>query len=86
MARPSLSEAALSQRQRLNALQRFRQPDDPDIAEARRDLVALTLEDHVRQVVDTADPLTAEQRDRLATLLRGVDRDGVQVGGSDVTP
>ncbi len=77
MARPSLSEASLSQRQRLNALQRFRQPDDPDIAEARRDLVALTLEDHVRQVVDAAPALTVEQRAKVAALLlSGGGRDG----------
>ena len=29
------------------------------------------LEDHVRRVVEAAPPLTAEQRDRLALLLRG---------------
>jgi hypothetical protein len=29
------------------------------------------LEDHIRRVVDAAPPLTAEQREKLALLLRG---------------
>ncbi len=37
-------------------------------AEARR---GEQLKDHIRGVVDAAPPLTAEQRDRLALLLRG---------------
>jgi hypothetical protein len=37
-------------------------------AEARR---VEQLEDYIRQVVDAAPPLTAEQRDKLALLLRG---------------
>ncbi len=36
-------------------------------AEARR---VEQLEDHIRRVVDTAPPLTAQQRDKLAVLLR----------------
>jgi hypothetical protein len=31
------------------------------------------LEEHIRRVVDAAPPLTAEQRDRLALLLRRRD-------------
>lgn len=37
------------------------------LAEAR---LAKHLEDHVRRVVDAAPPLTAEQRDKLALVLR----------------
>ncbi len=40
------------------------------IADARRDYAAQVLEDHIRRVVDAAPPLTPEQRDRLALLLR----------------
>lgn len=32
---------------------------------------AAALDAHIRRVVDAAPPLTAEQRDRLAVLLRG---------------
>lgn len=46
---------------------------DPE--KVRRDLVAkraaAKLADHIRKVVAEAPPLTAEQRDRIAALLRG---------------
>jgi hypothetical protein len=47
-----------------------RSADDPDIVEARRNLKALRLEDHVKKVLADAPPLTDEQRDRIASLLR----------------
>ena len=40
-----------------------------DLTELRRQLKAERLEEHVRQVVDSA-PLTDEQRARIAALLR----------------
>lgn len=60
----------LSQRGRVAALSRSRQPDDPELVEARRDLAVLSLEEHIRRVVAEAPPLTDEQRDRIAALLR----------------
>ena len=45
-------------------------PDDPTLDDDRRDLRALTLEEHVRRVVDQAPPLTSEQRQRIAALLQ----------------
>jgi hypothetical protein len=46
-------------------------PDDSNLIDSqRRELAALGLEDHVRRVVEGFPPLTAEQRDRLAALLR----------------
>jgi hypothetical protein len=62
-------------RNRLNALQRYRRPDDPAIADARRDLAAASLEEYIRRVVDSAPPLTDDQRSRIAALL--------QAGGDD---
>lgn len=50
-----------------------RQADDPDLIEAKRNLRALRLEEHVRNVVDAAPPLTPAQRDRIAAILRGGD-------------
>ena len=38
------------------------------LAEAQ---LAKHLEDHIRRLVDAAPPLTGEQRDKLALLLRG---------------
>ena len=58
-------------RARHNALKRYRDPDDPAIADAQRDLRAAKLEDHIRQVVDQAPGLTPDQADRLAALLHG---------------
>lgn len=47
------------------------EPDDPVVTEARRDLKAARLADYISRVVDEAPPLSPEQRDRLAVLLRG---------------
>lgn len=58
-------------RNRLVALERWHGPNDPRTIEARQVHKANELEEHIRRVVDAAPPLTAEQRDRLATLLRG---------------
>ena len=58
-------------RGRVAALSRSRGADDPDLIAARRDLRVERLADHIRRTVDAAPPLTVEQRDRLAMLLRG---------------
>lgn len=65
-----LSPDAARERARIAALSRARESDDPDLIEARRNLRALRLEDHVRQVVAEAPPLTTEQRARIAALLK----------------
>jgi hypothetical protein len=49
---------------------RGEQPDDNVIAEVRTNLAAATYIDHVRKLVDNAPPLSAQQRERLAVLLR----------------
>ncbi len=59
---------------------------DPDpaaaeaVVEARRAYNFVTAADYIQAVVDAAPPLSADQRNELAVLLRGVDRDGVQAG------
>lgn len=58
-----------SHRGRVAALTRSRSVDDPDLVNARRNLKAERLADYIRKTVDTAPPLTPEQRDRLALLL-----------------
>lgn len=65
-----LSAAANSARGKIAALSRSRTPDDPELIEARRNLRAARLEDHVARVVAEAPPLTNAQRDRIAALLR----------------
>jgi hypothetical protein len=54
-------------------------PNDPAAGAAEfRDLRADTLERHVREVVDTFPPLTAEQRNRITLLLHGGDPDAAR--------
>lgn len=64
------------ERARVASLTRSRTPDDPDLVAARRNLRAARLEDYIRRTVAAAPPLTAEQRDRLAVLLRATPDGG----------
>ncbi|WP_219930992.1 hypothetical protein [Gordonia paraffinivorans] len=66
----ALSAAAAHHRARIAALSRDRSADDPELVDARRDLAATRLEEHVAKVLATAPPLTQEQRGRIASLLR----------------
>ena len=52
------------------AFSRSRHDDDPEYITARQNLKALVLEDHVRRVVSEAPPLSDEQKERIAALLR----------------
>ncbi len=61
-------------RARIAALSRDRSPDDPEILAARRDLRAARIEQELRKAVAGWPPLTDEQVDRLAGLLRGGTR------------
>lgn len=45
-------------------------PDDPLVIDKRVELRALRLEDYVQRVLAEAPPLSAEQRERIAELLR----------------
>lgn len=56
-------------RARVAGLSRTRAADDLDLLEAKRDLKAETLAAHVARIVDSAPPLSAAQRDRIAALL-----------------
>jgi hypothetical protein len=59
------------ERARVASLSRSRTSDDPDLIAARLNLRAERLALYIRRTVDTAPPLSPEQRDRLALLLRG---------------
>lgn len=67
---PALSAAGRKLKAKRAILTRHRGPDHPETAEADRDYRAEVLAEHVRRVVDAAPPLTAEQRDCIAALLR----------------
>ncbi len=66
-----LGESWTTKRARLNALQRHRSPGDPEVEAARRELREARATEYIKRLVDDAPPLTPEQRDRLALLLRG---------------
>jgi hypothetical protein len=72
----ALSPAVTHERARIAALSRDRQPDDPKLVEARRNLHAARLKQHIEKTLAAAPPLTDEQRCRLAELLRPVRRLG----------
>ena len=48
-----------------------RKNDPSAIERSARDLAAAKIADYIERTVAAAPPLTAEQRDRLAALLRG---------------
>ncbi len=60
-----------TERAKVASLSRSRTPDDPELVNARRDLRYERLADHVTAKVAEWPPLTPEQTDRLANLLRG---------------
>ncbi len=57
-------------RARVAGYSRNHAADSPVLVDARRDLKAAMLAAHVAQVVASAPPLTPEQCDRIAALLR----------------
>jgi hypothetical protein len=74
----AISPAVKHQRARVARLCQSYSPDHPKLVDARRDLAATRLEEHVRRVVAEAPPLSDEQRDKIANLLRG----GTDSGGA----
>jgi hypothetical protein len=57
------------ERARVASLTRSRQPDDPELIEARRNMRAERLAEHVARVVAELPPLTEQQCQRIAALL-----------------
>ena len=57
-------------RARIALLHKAANPDLAAIHDARRDLRASRAELYIRELLATVPPLTVEQRDRLAGLLR----------------
>jgi len=62
-----------AERARVASLTRSRTADDPDLVEARRNLKAERLAEHIASVVNEAPPLSAAQRSRLAALFESGD-------------
>lgn len=60
----------LTERGRVASLSRSRTADDPDLVAARQNLKAEKLAAYIARTVDASPPLSVQQRDRLALLLR----------------
>ena len=65
-----LSPKQRSQRARIAALKRHR-GNEPHVEQLQQDYRVGRLADHIRELVDTAPPLSEGQRARLSILLRG---------------
>ena len=61
--------SVLQERARVAALTRSRSSDDPELIDARRNLTAERLAAAISRAVESAPPLTPDQRSRLALLL-----------------
>jgi hypothetical protein len=59
----------LSQRGKVAALTRSRTPDDPELVEARRDLKAAKLAEHVALALVDTPELSLQQRSEIARQL-----------------
>ncbi len=66
--KPSKTVARL--RARNSVLNYVRPPGHPDLVEARRDLAAEVLAEHVERVLKNAPPLTEDQVGRIVALLQ----------------
>jgi len=69
-----LSPERVKARAKHNGLKSRHGADAPETLAARAELKALAAEEYIRQIVDAAPPLNAEQRLKLAGLLVGGDR------------
>jgi len=58
-------------RGKVAGLSRTREPDDPELLDARQAMRAARIADYVKGEVAKFPPLTAEQRERIALILIG---------------
>ena len=66
-----MPEAHSLKQMRADIARASKRTGDPiSAADKRRDYAAAKLEDYIRRVVETAPPLTQDQRSRIAALLR----------------
>ncbi|HTY27697.1 MAG TPA: hypothetical protein VMD51_06055 [Mycobacterium sp.] len=66
---------------RLAVLKRYHPHDSQQVEDADRELRVQLLAEHITRAVDAAPPLTSEQRNRLAELLRPVRAKGATAEG-----
>lgn len=81
-----LSPDAARLRARHTALKRYRPDDDPEVVDARRELKALRFEEYVQKTIAEAPPLTDDQLERIAALLRAGRANTAQRPSIEVAP
>jgi hypothetical protein len=70
--RSTLPEAHSLKQMRTDIARASKRTGNPtSAASKRRDYAAAKLEDYIRRVVETAPPLTQDQRSRIAALVQG---------------
>jgi hypothetical protein len=79
---PPPSPPVAHHRARVASLSRDRDPCDPELLDARRALSTQVLAEYIEKVLSAAPPLTAEQRTKLAELLKPVR---IPAGGGAIT-
>lgn len=70
MSRRSVNPDVARARARRSVLSKLHGPDSPEALDAKRELNACNLEQQVAAVVNAFPPLTQDQLDRIAVLLR----------------
>jgi hypothetical protein len=61
---------------RAAGLSRWRQSDDPELSQAKADLIEARLREAIQREAESDPPLSPEQRSRLAVLLLTRTGDG----------
>jgi hypothetical protein len=75
--RPAVPSPEVSHRRaQVAASKRHHGADDPRSIQAASVLRETMLAEHIQRIVDSAPPLSAEQRNRLAVLLLGASGGG----------
>jgi hypothetical protein len=64
----------VSARNRAIALRRFRDPDDPDIAQAEADLRTAKLAEYIEKILADSPPLSEADKRYLRRLLTAPER------------
>lgn len=73
-----MASRAQDARNKLGNICRHHRNNPELVNDARRNLAAAKINDYIEKVLETAPPLTAEQRTKLAELLRPA-RSGVSL-------
>ena len=71
-----MAVARADKRGRLAVLTRYRDVDDPELVEAKRDYWCQEIIDHIQQVAAEAPPLTNEQLAKITAILYSAQKAG----------